>query len=168
MWPPQLTGGAAAADRWGAALSRDAARAIFRGWHERYGERDLNEELRIAIIEGDVPDEQPGYSVHVNVDGDVFVERLRAAGFDYSDDLLITIGRVHRMNPRPGSTFLPAFKEAVPLKKTYWLVPGVIDENEQVEMMTDLRIFKSRVIFRHVSDLGDNDLDSVVLAPETG
>jgi hypothetical protein len=143
--------------------NRDAATVIFRGWHERYGDRDLEEELRIAIIEGEIPGEEPGYSVHINTDAEGFIRRLKAAGFNYSDDLLFTVGRIHRMNPYPGSPFLARFQREYRRAKTYWLVPGVIDESEQVEMISDLRIFKSRISFRNVSDLRDDDLDSVVL-----
>lgn len=144
----------------------EAAAAIFRGWHLRYGERDESEELRIAIIEGDIPGDEAGYSVHVNVDTDVFIQRLKSAGFSYDNDLIITVGRVNRMNPAPGSPFLSQFKELYRRKKTYWLVPGVIDEREQVRMMPGLRIFKGKVLFKHVSELHSKDIDSVVLAKE--
>ena len=145
-----------------------SARAIFRGWQERYGSRDEDEELRVAIIEGDIPGEEPGYSVHINVDTDVFIRRIKAAGFAYSDDLILTGGRVHRMNPPPTSPYLPWFKEQYRRSKTFWLVPGVIDEREQVRMIPELGIFKGRVHFRHVSELHPQDIDPVVLAKDGG
>ena len=144
----------------------DAARAIFRGWHERYGERDDDEELRIAIIDGDIPGEEPGYSVHINVDTDIFIQRLKRAGYEYNEDLILTVGQIHRMNPAEGSPHLPRFREEYRRAKTYWLVPGVIDEREQVRMMPELRIFKGKVLFKHVSEIHSQDIDSVVLAKE--
>ena len=45
-------------------------------------------------------------------------------------------------------------------------MPGVIDEREQVRMMPELRIFKGKVFFKHVSEIHSPDIDSVVLAKE--
>jgi hypothetical protein len=45
-----------------------AAKKIFEGWHERIGRNDQYEELRIAIIEGDIPKCDKGYSVHIGSD----------------------------------------------------------------------------------------------------
>ena len=104
--------------------------------------------------------------MHVNVDTDVFIRRLRRSGFAYDDDLILTIGRVHRMNPDPDSPHLTRFKESYRRSKTYWLVPGVIDEQEQVRMMPELRIFKGKILFKQVSEIHVQDLDSVVLAKE--
>ncbi len=141
-----------------------AARKIFEGWHVRYGERDSDEELRISIIEGDIPGEEPGYSVHVNIDTEVFVRRIKAVGFEASPDFVVQIGRVHRMNPPADSTNLARFKEEYRRHKVYWLMPGVIDAAEKVQLIPELQIFKGRIVFKHVSELHENDIDSVVLA----
>lgn len=143
-----------------------AARMIFEGWHERYGTRDLNEELRISFIEGDLPGEEPGYSVHISADIDVFKNRLKSFGYAYDDDdIVFSISRIHRMNPPAESRNLAQFKEMCLYHKTYFLLPGVILADESVKPIPELRILKSKVVFRDIADLGSNDPDSVVLGP---
>jgi hypothetical protein len=141
-----------------------SARQIFKTWHERYGETDNYEELRISIIEGDIEGKEPGYSVHVGAAPDAFVRRLKDAGYEYDEDLLVMISRIHRMNPPSGSMNLASFQEHYRSKKRYILAPGVISDNgTALEPMLELGILKGVVHFRHVSELRENDIDSVVL-----
>jgi hypothetical protein len=149
----------------GLAFSNEgAARKIFKGWHERYGERDLEEELRISIIEGDIPGEEPGYSVQVSNDLDVFISRLKRSGYQYDEDRIFSISRINRMNPPAGSSNLDLFKTRYRGFKTYLLAPGVIVAGgKSLKPLLDLAIYKGRIHFRHVSEIGKNDIDSVVL-----
>lgn len=142
-----------------------SARKIFEGWRERYGERDLDEELRISIIEGDVPGEEPGYSVVIMTDPEVFLRRLKQAGRDMeTDELILSVNRINRMNPPPGSRNLTLFKEHVRHAKTYYLMPGVIStDGKSVTPIPELSIFKSKIVFRDVKDVALHDLDSVAL-----
>ena len=75
------------------------ARKIFTNWRERYGSKDKYEELRISIIEGAIPGKDPGYSIHIGSDPDAAFNRFKTAGFEFDDDLLVFVSRVHRMNP---------------------------------------------------------------------
>jgi hypothetical protein len=141
-----------------------AARKIFEGWHERYGDRDLDEELRIAIIEGDVPGEDPGYSIHISTDMDVFLSRLRTSGYEYDEDLVFSVSRINRMNPPAESPNLDRFKEHYREFKTYLLAPGIIgSDGKALKPLLDLAIYKGRIHFRHVSEVRQNDIDTVVL-----
>lgn len=144
--------------------NEEAARKIFETWHERYGENDDYEELRIAIIEGDIPDEEPGYSVHVGSDPDAAVKRLKDAGYDFDNDLMMMVSRINRMNPPPESVNLGKFKESYRDFKTYFLVPGVISKDRQkLKPIIELGIYKRNVHFRNVQEIDANDIDSVVL-----
>jgi len=44
----------------------DAGRQIFKGLIKRLGKEDTYEELRIAIIEGELPGDPTGYTVHIS------------------------------------------------------------------------------------------------------
>ncbi len=46
----------------------EAGKTIFSDWLKRLGRRDAYGELRISIIEGDIPGLEPGYSVHITSD----------------------------------------------------------------------------------------------------
>ncbi|NTW54254.1 MAG: TIR domain-containing protein [Chlorobaculum sp.] len=145
--------------------NEQVAREIFKNWHKRYGENDEYEELRISIIEGDIPGEYPGYTVYISPEPDAAIKRFKDAGyeFDVDDDILYMVGRIHRMNPAEGSKYLSWFKESYKKYKTYKLIPGVIDSDGQnLRPIFELRIRKGRIYFRNVNEIGKNDIDSVI------
>jgi hypothetical protein len=140
-----------------------AGREIFETWRERYGERDAYEELRVAVIEGDVPAEPPGYSVHIGTEPDAAVRRFRAAGFDADPTLLAMITRIQRMTPSPNAENLLQFKRHFEKWRSYLLAPGAVSANMTFRPMLDLAIAKGVIHLRHVQDIGPNDLDAAVL-----
>lgn len=141
-----------------------AARKIFEGWHERYGDKDRYEELRVSIVEGKIEGEPEGYTVHIGPDPDAAVKRFKEAGYAFDQDILMCVSRLNRMNPPPGSRNLSRFKELYRQFKRYDLAPGVVsDDGKRLKPMFELGIFKTKVHFRHVSEIVKNDLDSVVL-----
>jgi hypothetical protein len=143
-----------------------AAKKIFQQWHERYGERDLFEELRISIIEGDIKGEEPGYSIHIGIDLENTIKRYREAGLsiDPNNDGFLTLTRIHRMNPSPESRNLDMFKEAYRHYKTYTLIPAILNrEGTDIAPLMDLGIYKSSIHFRNVKDINQADEDYVVL-----
>src|ERR1700678_2721119 len=149
-----------------AFLNDTAARRIFEQWHQRYGDRDAFEELRISVIEGEVRGEQPGYSVHVGIDLENTIKRYRAAGLTVHADRdgFLTLTRIHRMNPAPGSKNLEMFKQAYRDFKVYTLIPGILKPDQSdVIPIHELGIYKSTIHFRRVEEIGPNDEDSVVL-----
>jgi len=149
-----------------AFLNKTAARKIFEQWRQRYGHRDAFEELRISIIEGEVRGEQSGYSVHVGIDLDNTIKRYRAAGLTINADRdgFLTLTRIHRMNPAPGSTNLAMFKQAYQHFKVYTLMPGALKPDQSdVIPIQGLGIYKSLIHFRRVEEIGPNDEDSIVL-----
>lgn len=141
-----------------------AAREIFETWHKRYGKNDEYEELRVSIIEGDIEGEEPGYSVHVGSDPDSAIKRFKGAGYEFDDGLTMMVSRVNRMTPPEGSNNLEKFKESYRAAKTYFLAPGVISANrQQLKPIIELGIYKGKIHFRNIDEIGKNDLDSVVL-----
>jgi hypothetical protein len=141
------------------------AKQIFEDWHERYGENDEFEEVRISIIEGDIKGEEPGYSVHIGPDPENTIKRYKKFGFKVDSDLLMCVSRINRMNPPAESRNLEMFKQSYRKHKSYLLIPGVIsDDNKQLKPFIELSIHKNTVHFRDVGDIGTNDIDSVVLA----
>src|SRR5438874_12779960 len=63
-----------------AFLDEAHGRRIFQHWRERLGLVDVHEELRVAIIEGDIPGEAPGYTVHLASEPFASLDRARAEG----------------------------------------------------------------------------------------
>jgi hypothetical protein len=79
-----------------------AGQQLFAGWMEEHGNADPLEELRIAIIEGDIEGLRPGYTVHLSGDVEGILARATAEGM-VAPDPLPWMSRVNRMYPQPGS-----------------------------------------------------------------
>jgi TIR domain len=144
--------------------NESAARKIFEGWHERYGDNDRYEELRVSIIEGAIKGEEDGYTVQIGPDPDAAIKRFKDAGYAFDEDILMCISRINRMNPPSDSKNLSLFKAAYAKHKTYFLAPGIISEDgKQLKPLFEFNIFKSKVLFRHVSEISKTDIDSVAI-----
>ena len=145
-------------------LNESAARKIFEQWHRRYVASDTFEELRVSIVEGDIKGELPGYTVHVGADIENTIRRYREAGLTVSEtDAFMTVSRINRMNPPPGSKNIEMFKEAYRLYKTYLLIPVVMKpDGSEARPILDLGIHKNTIHFRRVEDIGPYDEDAAV------
>lgn len=147
-------------------LNGREAQEIFERWHHRYGARDTFEELRVSIVEGKIVGEDPGYSVHIGSDLENTIKRYEEAGLkiDPNGALFAMVSRINRMNPPPESKNLEMFKEAYRHFKSYFLIPATNKpDGSQFKPLLDLAIFKNSIQFRRVEDIGENDIDSVVI-----
>jgi hypothetical protein len=147
-----------------AYLNKEPAEAIFKEWRQRYGKQDRYEELRVAIIEGDIPRKAPGYSVHIGVDWDNLLERYKQAGFTPTEgDHYVTISRVNRMNPQPGATNLASFKDAYREFGGYLLAPATCKrDGSDMHVNFDLTIAKRTLFLRNTEEIGPNDVERAV------
>jgi len=150
-----------------AFLNEEPARKIFEQWLKRYGKNDPREELRIAIVEGPIKGEEPGYSVHIGPDLDAVIKHLKDSGYDVKDgDIHMFISRINRMNPLADSRSLELFKREVEQHKVYFLAPAVISRDlKSMRPLFDLGIYKGKIHFKNTSEIGKNDIDSAVLRP---
>ena len=144
----------------------EAGKGIFRNWLNRLGTIDAFEELRVSIIEGDIPGKPPGYSVLISSNPQNTMRRAKLEGQPIEANLVMVMNRIHRMNPPPDSPNLANFKRAVSKQNKYTLIPVSFDQSIQppVRPHFDLAIGKTDINFRKVSDIGTNDPDCVVLA----
>ena len=137
---------------------------IFKGWRKVLGNDDPNNELRVSIVEGDVPGEDYGYYVHISQNIHNTLSRIRREYGSPNIDFIMTATRIHRMNPSPGSQNLPSFKKAFDIKKSFSLVPGEMREiNGRVEfrLIKELGILLHDISFRNYEDIKDkNDYDA--------
>lgn len=142
---------------------REPAKEIIKQWLKRLGETDRFNELRISIIEGDIPGEQPGYSVHISSNIQNIIRRADEGGIDMPKDIFLMISRLHRMNPEEGSQNLELFKELYERFGSYTLRVGVLEDGG-VSMLSGLYLHKRDIELRHVEDIkSKDDMDSVIL-----
>ncbi|MFT8312943.1 MAG: hypothetical protein ABF633_01665 [Clostridium sp.] len=145
-----------------------AGKKIFEEWIKRFGDKDIFDEIRVAIIEGDIPGEEAGYTVHINTATENIIRRLKANNIKPEDTLIMTIGRYNRMNPEPDSKNLSFFKQEYLKHKRYKLIPAYITKDLQIKPFFNLSIEKQEVIFRNTKDIDENDLDYVVFNKNVG
>jgi len=145
-----------------------AGQDLFCGWAAEHGNSDPLEEIRVAIIEGDIEGLRPGYTVHLSGDIEGILARATAEGVVVPDGQMPWICRVNRMYPVPGSPpLLARFKEEFAKHQEYLLAPVTRRGDGQLWFDVELGIVKHKVHFRHVSEITDNDFDAVVKLAES-
>ena len=145
---------------------RDAATEILAGWRDLIGgEVDTEELIRIALVEGEVAGQGPGYTAHITPNTDLLLARARENNSPHENILSVT--RLLRMGP---SSHLQQFKESLPAFKRYLLVACALSATAQgFDVNPAVTIEKTRVEFRNIADVRPkNDIDSVVLARREG
>jgi hypothetical protein len=143
---------------------RDAAAEIFRDWHEHIGPVDINELIRLAVVEGDIPGKSPGYTVHISPN----VERLLATRDPATKAPVEFFTRLQRM-PNPTSPHLARFKQDVAEEPRYLLMAAALTGPESFALNPIHAIEKTRIVFRQARDIqAQHDVDSIVLAREEG
>jgi len=148
--------------------NHDAAEEIFRGFQRAIGGNvDTYEMLRVAIIEGDIPGKEAGYTVHLSTDLDGVDRAMRASGQSpHTPDYVLS--RIHRI-PAPDSPHLSGFKRDFARHGSYLLLPAsFIQGGDDVELAPSLGILKRAVTFKHVTDIGSDDQDRAIFATEFG
>lgn len=133
------------------------ARKIFNDWFRLFGDIDDEDRIRVSIIEGDVPGEDPGYFIHLSPS-----HAFATAHSKLDPKHVVKVSRIHRMNPPPDSQNLANFKAAYQQHGRYDLKLATLKPSGQLFMHEDLRIEKREIHFRHVSDIGDPDEDRAI------
>ena len=136
---------------------------IFLNWHTRIGDADSYEEMRLSIVEGDVPGYAPGYTVHISANIDNILRRTDDLGLNVPNEQVAVLSRMLRMNPEPGSQNLETFKHAFHRFGCFKLCPAVAGPHG-VKLLP-FSVLKREVLFRHVSDIkAEDDMDGAILA----
>jgi hypothetical protein len=140
-----------------------AGQDLFCNWAAEHGNTDPLEEIRVAVIEGDIEGSRPGYTVHLSGDIEGILARATAEGVVVPDAAVPWGSRVNRMHPVPGSPpMLARFKEEFARHKEYHLAPVTRRGDGQLWFDVELGIVKHKVHFRHVGEIADGDVDAVV------
>lgn len=138
---------------------------IFRSLRDRFGPVDSSEEIRLSFVSGISTDRPQDYKVHFGTDWSSFSKKLKQAGMNPDESLVMAVSRIHEMNPPADSRTLDVFKHAY----AYFGCYGITNfRMEGGRLQPDFKsvIMKKRVYFRLVSDVKSrHDPDSVVLKP---
>jgi tetratricopeptide (TPR) repeat protein len=126
---------------------------IFEKWREEYGENDEKDFIRVAVMRG-ISDEFPDdYRVGIGAN---------PVALDLKNILVSSSTRINTMTPeKPGS--LDMFIEQYELVGKFMLAPIVPDGDGGMVLRNDLGIIKGEVVIKQPKDLGDNDLDFILV-----
>ncbi|MCM8533154.1 MAG: hypothetical protein NE330_18445 [Lentisphaeraceae bacterium] len=140
----------------------EAARGIFNEWITNYGDDDLNNEIRLSIIE----DDSPGchdYWVHVSANLDNKIKEGKLS----ETSRLVSMSRFHKMTPSSSVNLLD-FKKNFSKAQNFSFLPAIL-EGAGARPLFDLAIRKKDLIFRKKSEIRINDrtdIDVIVLNRE--
>lgn len=131
--------------------------SLFREWTDAQGNGDTHDDIRVAVIEGDIEGQEPGYSI-----------RISAAQADWEQVQMnrLTPSQVQRMHPlRNNPNMLQDFKREYLKHGEFLLAPVVQHDNDEMHFNVQAGIIKRDCVFRDASDIGDNEPDAIVLDP---
>jgi len=131
---------------------------IFQQWQADFGKTDVDERLRISIIEGELPDqpEVDGYTIHITPNLDDF---LKQADSEIQIDI---INKHQRLVASENSTGLVDFKSSFAKFKQYHILPAFYIE-ESIQPIFDVALLKTAIDFRNIADISENDIDAAIL-----
>lgn len=138
--------------------NRDVAIEIFEKWNKDFGHRDLYEEIRIAIIEGDIPGKEHGYTIHITTNQENLITKCRKLNLSVDEVLFTIISRFQRMPTEKGNRNMATFKEEVERFLSYKIIPVYMNDNG-LEPLFDFEIEKTEIFFRQAGEITENDID---------
>ena len=137
---------------------------IFEDWIKIIGRDDKKEDIRIALVEGDVPGEASGYYVVVGNNIDEAMKRAEKGGFSADETMILNVSRIIRANPRDDFRSFNYFKEAYHQYGEYMLMPAVLNEiTGEIKPLPQYGIHKKQLVYRHISEITENDQDAILL-----
>ena len=95
---------------------------------------------------------------------DEAVKRAEASGSSVNELMILNVSRIIRANPNDNFQAFNYFKEAYHEYGEYMLMPAVLNERTgQIKPLPKYGIHKKRLIYRHISDITENDQDAILL-----
>lgn len=137
---------------------------IFSDWISFLGYEDKNDDIRVALVEGDVPGEPAGYYIVIGTNIDEAIRRAEKNGYPPEELLVLNVSRVIRANPNDNFKCYNLFKQAYKAVQEFYLMPAVINEQTgEIRPLQSYKIHKKRLIYRNIKDITENDEDSILL-----
>ena len=132
--------------------NQESARKIFERWHERFGQRDIDEAIHLAIIR-DVSAANPShYEVLVTSSLPSETERR-------FDNLMMHMGRHLTVTPETSAN-LDRFLKQYERVASYFLSPAIL-KGSAVQPIMDLGILKHHLSVRNYSDIKPHDIEAI-------
>lgn len=125
--------------------NREAAVKIFEQWNRDFGHKDIYEEIRISIIEGDIPEEEHGYTVHITTNQENLVSKCKELNIKIDEALFAIVSRFRRIETTKDNRNMAVFREEFERYLSYKIIPVYMSE-ARLEPLFDYEIEKQRYI----------------------
>lgn len=132
---------------------REAAREIFQRWRDRFGERDVEGEIHVAIIR-DLPNQPASHYA-----------ALVTSSFgdpSPSDRIVTSPARIQTLQPETSQN-LDRFLEHYNRLGCYFLAPAAF-VGDAVEVQRDLMILKRQLPVKRLADIGAMDVEAIAVS----
>ncbi len=137
--------------------NESAAKNIFKDWREAYGEEDVNDDIRVAIVQGLSTNDPHGYGVIVG--GNWQSPKMQ------SGDVTLSISRMNYME-HPNPKNLEMFKREYQSIGGYLLAPALTDDGfKEIQFLPDYGIGKRHLHLRAAWEIGESDPDGIIIQP---
>lgn len=148
-------------------VNEQYATKIFQDWIAEIGDNDKNDDIRIALVEGDVPGESAGYYIVIGTNLDEAIKRAERNGLPVDEIFIMNVTRFIRANPTDNFKCYNLFKEAYENAHEYFLMPAVIEEQTgQIKPIPSCQIHKRSLIYRNINDITEDDEDAILLCKD--
>jgi len=137
--------------------NEEGARRIFSGWRQRFGPHDTNNEIHIAIARH-ISEKNP-YHYGLIVTSKLPHDRDE----DEEARKLLTFATRSLTMEAQTDAHLSKFLEAFAQFGAYYLLPAIVDEQGAADFLTDLMIVKHQFVVKEASDVGENDIEAMLL-----
>ena len=146
-------------------IHEEYAAKIFTDWIATVGRDDKNDDIRVALVEGDIPGEENGYYVIIGSNIDEALKRAEKQEIPSAEMLLLNVSRIIRANPTDNLLIFNMFKQDYQKAGEYILMPAIIDErSRQIKHLPQYSIHKRKLIYRDIKDINEHDEDAILLA----
>lgn len=137
---------------------------IFEDWIFSFGNVDKKDNIRVALVEGEVQGEPPGYYIVISTNLDEAVKRAEKNGLSAEEMLIMNVARFIRANPSDNFKCYNLFKQAYEKAQEYYLMPAIINESTgQIKPLPSYGIRKKMLIYRDLKDITEHDEDAILL-----
>ncbi|KJG55406.1 hypothetical protein UA38_19945 [Photobacterium kishitanii] len=136
---------------------------IFKRLKKQFGYADRNNEIRVSIIHGISSSRPHDYKVHFGLNWEPMLEKMEAVGFKPDESVLMTMSRIHEMNPDNDNS-ISMFKSSFEYFKECFITNVSVDKKRGLVPCRDNMIKLNTVHFRTKADVlaNENDPDCVV------
>lgn len=141
---------------------KKAAIKIFEQWNRDFGHKDIYEEIRISIIEGDIPEEKHGYTVHITTNQENLASKCKQINVQIDETIFAVVSRYRRIEITKDNRNMEVFREEFERYLSYKIIPVYMHEMV-LEILLDYEIEKTEIYFRKVEDISNDDVDAVCI-----